>query len=207
MKHNYIKLLSPSDAQGVVHGPRKRSWRVERMEDLVVARNARGPRPLTAAEIVAKFETLFVRNNDNECWPWIGTTKQPPFNYGRFYVNCGEERAHRISWIIYRGDIPTGLHALHHCDNPVCVNPHHLFLGDADANKRDCLEKGRSSPPPHHLGSMHPHSKLNEEQVAFIRHEYESTNRARQIQLAGQFGITVQNIRLIGERRSWKHLP
>ncbi len=51
--------------------------------------------------------------------------------------------AHRVSWELINGAIPKGKMVLHHCDNPPCVNPGHLFIGTAKDNMEDALRKGR----------------------------------------------------------------
>lgn len=62
------------------------------------------------------------------------------------------KRAHRASWEFYRGPIPEGMHVLHKCDVPLCVNPDHLFLGTQADNMRDKSLKGRQL-----YGENHPH--------------------------------------------------
>lgn len=81
------------------------------------------------------------------CWEWTGSAGEK--GYG--YLHSGGKverkplRAHRVSWEIHNGSIPDGLWVLHRCDNPRCVRPDHLFLGDRSDNMRDCAAKGRIS--------------------------------------------------------------
>ena len=56
-------------------------------------------------------------------------------------------RAHRRAWEAFYGPIPTGMHVLHHCDNPPCVNVNHLFLGTDADNNADMMAKGRYRKP------------------------------------------------------------
>jgi hypothetical protein len=77
------------------------------------------------------------------CWPWTGCKKSD--EYGYFTApGCGG-RAHRYAYHRYRGPIPDGLCVLHHCDNPSCVRPDHLFLGTRLDNIADMMAKGRQS--------------------------------------------------------------
>jgi hypothetical protein len=73
----------------------------------------------------------------DDCWVWNGTCWEK--GYGRL----GDKRAHRVMWAIVNGPIPPGLQVLHHCDNPPCVRPEHLFLGTQLDNMRDMIAKGR----------------------------------------------------------------
>src|SRR6266550_5872844 len=132
-------LRSRSEAAGVVQGPRKRFWPCERMEDLAVAQQRYGPRMLSERQIVERFRSYFLTGQEDQCWEWLGSRSK---GYGRITINCGTELAHRISWIVHIGPIPAGLNVLHHCDNPCCVNPSHLFVGTQTDNNRDCSSKG-----------------------------------------------------------------
>lgn len=78
------------------------------------------------------------------CWIWQSTTDED--GYGFFKVRQPTVRmwrAHRYSWVLHFGPIPSGLFVCHHCDTPPCVRPDHLFLGTALHNNRDSIAKGR----------------------------------------------------------------
>lgn len=72
-------------------------------------------------------------------WPFSVDGK----GYGQLKGNRRRRAAHRESWELAHGQIPPGLHVLHHCDTPRCIRPSHLFLGTALDNLRDCSQKGR----------------------------------------------------------------
>ena len=70
------------------------------------------------------------------------------------------QRATRLSYTIFIGQIPEGKLVLHKCDNPSCINPEHLFLGSHAENAKDRNEKGRQA-----RGKSHPNAKVTEEAV------------------------------------------
>jgi HNH endonuclease len=75
------------------------------------------------------------------CWLWTASVR--PDGYGQSPIQGKMEGVHRASWIIHRGEIPTGMQVLHRCDTPTCVNPDHLFIGCNADNMRDAAAKGR----------------------------------------------------------------
>lgn len=89
----------------------------------------------------------FVTKGDG-CWVWSGSKN--PKGYGQ--IQKGRRGAgmrpllsHRVSWEIHFGSIPNGMKVLHHCDNPSCVRPDHLFLGTDADNTADMIKKERGS--------------------------------------------------------------
>jgi hypothetical protein len=93
-----------------------------------------------AGEFKTKFESHIVKTDS--CWIWNG----PLFKsgYGRISNREKKLRAHRVSYEFYVGPIPDGLNVLHRCDNPLCVNPDHLFVGTHLDNMKDMEAKGRA---------------------------------------------------------------
>jgi hypothetical protein len=97
------------------------------------------------------------------CWIWKG--RRTTRGYGTVNAGLGKNlAAHRASWQIHNGPIPDGLWVLHHCDNPSCVRPDHLFLGTHDDNMRDMALKGRNArfqATKTHCPAGHPYSEEN----------------------------------------------
>lgn len=80
--------------------------------------------------------------NERGCMEWAGTRRAHGYGVGR--LNKKTEAAHRIAWILENGPIPDGLVVCHRCDNPPCVNIHHLFVGTHQDNSDDMVKKGRA---------------------------------------------------------------
>ena len=78
------------------------------------------------------------------CWEWRGSANRQ--GYGWFRDGKKNARANRAAFELLVGPIPPGMDVLHHCDNPRCVNPHHLFLGTDKDNAVDREAKGRGKP-------------------------------------------------------------
>lgn len=135
------------------------------------------------------------------CWTWTGTVTTAD-GYGQIIANRRLTIAHRYSWILNVGIIPDGLWVLHHCDNPLCVNPAHLFLGNHVDNVTDMVRKGRQV-----KGERAKFTKLSEWQVLEIRRRYRpkgGNDSGRS--LAKEFGVKPDTIIDIVNRHTWKHL-
>lgn len=137
-----------------------------------------------------------------DCWEWRGRVNvgnhSGKCKYGR--LDFGGEAgvyAHRVAYFIARpGRIKLrrgkrGLFVLHRCDNPVCCNPRHLFLGTHQENMRDMSEKGRA---PSYTSIDSPRAKLSEDDVRWIRFLY-ATKRANKPAIALLYDVSLQTIK------------
>ena len=88
-----------------------------------------------------KFAIKSAGRNELGCWVWTGSKDRD--GYGSLRDGNKMKRAHRVSWEIHNGEIPDGLAILHKCNNPSCVNPKHLKLGDHTENMQDRKSNGR----------------------------------------------------------------
>jgi hypothetical protein len=145
------------------------------------------------------------------CWEWQGTRNW--FNYGLFWdTAAGQLRAHRVSWELTNGPIPDRMNVCHQCDNPPCVRPDHLYLGDQKRNIGDAVARGRMpSGEDHHLakidqwGAKNKHAKLTEGDVIEIRRRYLAGESKHTI--APDFGIHPNHVNRVVSGLQWSHLP
>lgn len=102
------------------------------------------------------------------CGNWTAATSSSGYGLiGRGSRGAGLVRASHVSWMIHNGDVPPGMWILHHCDNPLCVRPDHLFLGNHQDNMNDMISKGRDHKNPNY-GEDHPSTKLSDTQITEI---------------------------------------
>jgi hypothetical protein len=95
-------------------------------------------------------------------------------------------KAHRLSWEIHNGPIPESAHVLHRCDNPPCVNPAHLYLGDQVQNNHD-RDARRRGGQERRRGERNGRAKLTDMQVAEIRRRVAAGDT--QTVVAAAFGV------------------
>jgi hypothetical protein len=146
-----------------------------------------------------RFTDKFKKREPDECWEWTGA--KHPSGYGSIWFKGQSTGAHRVSWIIHKGPIPDNLFVCHHCDNPPCVNPKHLFLGTNQDNLKDAAKKNRLKYPKGTFASdeTHQRSKLSNEQVRIIR-----SGKFRNNFLAKKFNVTHFTISRAKNRKTYK---
>lgn len=133
------------------------------------------------------------------CWEWRGCRKAK--GYGKLGSFRGRTRAaHQVAFETHVGPIPAGLFVLHHCDNPPCINPAHLFLGTKAQNNADMAAKGRAV-----QGERHPVAKMTPADITRIRSLGDAG--VSQHEVARRFGIAQSTARDIITRRSWRSVP
>ena len=143
---------------------------------------------------------------ETHCWFWTGskvTGSDGKLWYGRLKYKYKDYRAHRIAAWLYKGFyLNSQLCICHHCDNSMCVNPEHLFIGTSIENVQDMDKKGRRNPC---KGEKCNFSKLQERDIVAIRASYQKGISAKY--LASLYKINYNYIFAILSRKVWKHIP
>ncbi len=154
--------------------------------------------------IVARFWSRVEPGHPDSCWIFQKAKGGPCTEHTAIFSGDKETRtkifAHRLSYIIHKGEIPDGLYVRHTCDNPPCVNPHHLVLGTHLDNIRDMIERGRGV-----RGESVGSAMLTEEQVHAIRVRH-AAGGITLAQLAAIYGVGAITIHCIVQRKTWRHI-
>jgi len=89
---------------------------------------------------IERFNKLYTVDEETGCWNWNSANG----GYGIFWADNKNVNAHRWYWeYLNNQTLPPNLYVCHHCDNPPCVNPDHMFIGDSRDNQLDAQKKGR----------------------------------------------------------------
>jgi HNH endonuclease len=131
------------------------------------------------------------------CWLWTAAVSGN--GYGAYWDGVRNVPAHRAVYEFFRGPLPEpDLNLCHHCDNPLCVNPTHLFPGTQRDNIQDSLRKGRQR---RNIWS----TRLDVDQVIEIRHRA-ATGESRR-RLAHEYGLAYSSMTQVINGRKWRHVP
>lgn len=134
---------------------------MNRAQAAAIARKAKESK---APPLHIRFWSKVNRLSDGDCWPWLASVRRKDEGYGAFWFEGRHHPSSRIAWLLTNGDIEYGLVVCHHCDNPNCCNPAHLFLGTPKDNNSDRISKGRQC-----KGSQQRNAVLNDDLVRNLR--------------------------------------
>lgn len=168
------------------------------MKPMALRSKYRGDRSADRLPPKERFAAKWKLDETTGCWIWQAGFQ--PNGYGRFKLPGKNATAHRASWELHKGAIPSGLFVLHRCDRPACVNPDHLWLGTHAENMADMRAKRRQN-----KGTKQHAATLNEPMVYGIRAMLK--HGASQDECATIFGVSRSTIQEIGTRARWAHLP
>lgn len=187
-----------SDLTSRPQGRAKGSVLPARLNEGLMPNQHTGPRPL-AERFWEKVQVVGL----DECWLWIGS--QSSLGYGRIQIDGHVCLASRISWELLHGPPAVGQCVLHHCDNPSCVNPRHLFLGDRRDNARDAIRKGRFRFAVIPRGELNWASRLTNNMVREIR-SMKQVTCCTNTSLAARYGVSISTIGRIINHNTWTHI-
>lgn len=157
--------------------------------------------PLGSAVVplAVRFWAKVERRGPDECWPWTGATSG---GYGRISIagrGSPMAVASRVAWELTYGPLAKDQHVCHRCDNPPCVNPAHLFLGNPASNAADKVGKERQV-----RGVQFPQAKFTENDVREVRARRATGATFRA--LAEEYGVSYATVWNVINRQTWKHI-
>lgn len=151
------------------------------------------------------FDRQVERCGQDDCWPWRGNTNSN--GYGTFSFNGVRRGAHRVALEMSGAFIPDGYLACHHCDNPPCCNPRHLYVGTHHTNSMDAWNRGRIKPV---RGEAASSSILTAERVRAIRRVASSDRTTPRMKLfarlAAEHGVAITTVQGAVNRCTWRHV-
>jgi len=142
------------------------------------------------------------KNGPNGCHIFDGAKDSD--GYGRVKIKGVGVQVHRWIWAHFNGPIASGVHVLHRCDTPSCVNLDHLFIGDHAKNMADKAAKGRSKSVPRGFAHSRPMAKLTTERAMEIKNLLR--RGYRQADIANDFKVSRQIVSDIACGKTWAHL-
>lgn len=141
-----------------------------------------------------RFWSKVDKSNLNGCWNWIASVN--PKGYGQFQVRGKVVRSNRFAYFISRRSLKADEKVCHSCDNRLCCNPEHLFVGTPKENSQDMVKKGRSA-----RGEKQHNHRLTIFQVQVIKEEIAAG--ASNVELGKVFGVSPSTISDIRRGICW----
>lgn len=135
---------------------------------------------------------------NDQCWEWKGATYNKK-GYGCFWGKGGPVAAHRLSYELHHGPIPDGLHVLHTCDNPACVNPLHIYAGTNLENVQDAVRRRR-----HPVGEDAPRARFTNADIVAMHRLHAEGKSGRWI--ARKYQTSPGHVNRILRGIVWGHL-
>lgn len=154
------------------------------------------PFPISDKTCVDRFMDKVFHSPDG-CWYWLG--KSQTRGYGVITYMNNFYSAHRVSYQMFNGPVENGLFVCHSCDNRLCVNPNHLWLGTCADNSADMVKKGRSV---NQAGTRNPNNKLTLEQCKQIK-SLKGKHTCKEI--ANMFKVSETQVGRISNNRHWSN--
>lgn len=149
--------------------------------------------------LVERFNSKWKVDSVSGCWVWTASIAGKGYGQIKLPKQRKQIYAHRLSYLIHKGELQDGQFVCHTCDNPRCVNPEHLFVGTAKDNQQDMKAKGR-----HLYGSKNVRAVLNDEIVKEIL--IDLSGDASQSAIAKHYGVSQITISRIKRGERWAHL-
>jgi hypothetical protein len=156
--------------------------------------------------IKERIEAWSMPEPNSGCWIWLGNIgHHKTGDRARMSVRNKKTFAYRAAYEAYSGKtIPEGMVICHRCDNPICVNPDHLWVGTQADNLRDMYRKRRHVVVYHighsrNNGENNPRARLTVDNVIAIRNSTETS-----AELGRRYGVSRLTIRDVRSRRNWK---
>jgi HNH endonuclease len=142
---------------------------------------------------------------EDECWIWTRAVYGNN-GYGALKVNGKKVAAHRYSYELHYGIVPKDKDVCHRCNNRLCVNPRHLYLGTAKDNVSDAIKSGTHhfAPGASLQGIDNPSARLTESEVLEIYYRVWSGEPG--IRLAAEYGVSEQEVSRIKNGQTWAWL-
>jgi len=163
-------------------------------------------------KVIKRFFKKIDIPDENLFGCWESTSNREKKEYGKINISGKSYSLHRISYLIWNKNFPNNL-CCHTCDNPLCVNPLHLWDGTHEENMRDMVAKGRAKGMGKNgynldgRGVKNNSSKLTEEQVLSIRREYKGVPQKNNMsELAEKYMVSWSSISRIISRATWSHI-